>query len=187
MDDLQGSAQEGTALTPGPPSTRVRRSSSNTSLSSNQGKGGGANPCVNPRALAIGLVSFLNNVCFCGMSVLLPLYVADAKWGLDTDSGAAAQMAGLMFAAVGVCQALVMTSIFHSLKSHMGLLKTCIAGSILHGLGIMMIPAPSRYRTRSLTGMDLGVGMSLVLCAVVVCLWSWMSSRPRSRLCYGKI
>ena len=25
----------------------------------------------------------------------------------------------------------------------MGLLKTCIVGSILHGLGIMMIPAPT--------------------------------------------
>ena len=92
------------------------------------GGGGGRVPASVPgspwrsgRCLAVGLVSFLNNVCYGGASVLLPLLVAAPHADLgDISPEDASQLAGLMFGAIGVVQALVMTMGFARVNRRLG-------------------------------------------------------------------
>ena len=98
--------------------------------------GSARGPFSNPRALAVGLISFLNNICFCGMSILLPLYVAAPKFGIDSG---AAQVAGFMFGFVGVMQAFVMIGLFSNLRQQFSDLRLAVVGSVLHGLGVLSL------------------------------------------------
>ena len=63
-------------------------------------------------------------------------------WGLDRD-GLSAQISGFAFGFVGVVQAIAMMSLFLFARKHLGLLRTCLLGSILFGSGVFLISWPT--------------------------------------------
>ena len=117
-------------------------SSSSSSSSSSSNSRSSISPWKDPRCLTIGLVSFLNNITFCGMSVLLPLVLNRPQWGLTHD-GLSATLSGFSFAFIGVVQAIAMMSLFLAVRRYLGLLRTCVLGSVLFGVDVMLISWPT--------------------------------------------
>ena len=136
-------AESEAGLAPPPRGPTTERTSLNPSASDEppDAAAPSRSPWRSPRCLAVGCISFLNNVCYGGAAVLLPLLVAAPHRDLgDLTPEDASQLAGLMFGAIGVAQALVMTLGFARVNRRLGLLKTCVLGSLVLGSGVGLLP-----------------------------------------------
>ena len=96
-------------------------------------------PWTRPRCLACGGLSFFTNVAYGGASVLLPLYVLQAY--PDLPPRASGQIAGLLFGAIGVAQAVVMAVAFPSINTWLGgFMPTCGLAGVLLAAGVALVP-----------------------------------------------